>query len=213
MNILYYCFKNLAKGFFHIFYRHRVYGLEHFIPGGAIIAPNHLSYLDPPLIGVSWPEEISFLARKSLFKKKVFGALIAKLNAYPVTGTQQDLASIKVICKLLSNHKKVVIFPEGIRSTHGNLMDIKSGIGMLAQRNHCPIIPAYIQGSYEIWNRHRRFPKLCGKTVCVFGSPIPYERFSHLGKKEAQDAIARAVKESIEALKQWYQSGAIGIPP
>src|ERR1700761_1988428 len=124
MKPLYYGLRSVLKTLFRIFHRHKTYGIDHYYKGGAIIAPNHTSFYDPPLIGISWPEEISFLARKSLFG--VFlGPVITKLNAYPVTGTQQDLSSIKLICSLLKQDKKVVIFPEGLRSIDGNLQRIK----------------------------------------------------------------------------------------
>ncbi len=196
-----------------MFYRHKVYGLEHYISGSGIIAPNHISFLDPPIIAVSWPEEIAFLARKSLFQKPILGSLISNLNAYPVSGSHNDRSSIKIITSLIQNGKKVVIFPEGYRSADGHLTEMKSGIAMIALRTQCPIIPAYIEGSYDIWSRHQRFPKLWGKTVCVFGSSIDTQRYNHLAKKEAQEVIADQVRDSIEALKTWYHAGAEGIPP
>lgn len=205
--------RGIFKGYFQLFHRHRIYGLEHFIEGKAIIAPNHASFLDPPIISLSWPEEIAFLARKSLFDKFLLGTMISHLNAYPVAGTQQDLASIKLICQLLKQNQKVVIFPEGLRSADGCMNEVKSGIGMLALRCQCPVIPTYIAGSYAIWNRHRLFPKIWGKTACVFGSPISITQFDQLEKKAAQEAIAGKVKEGIISLKAWYDQGAQGIPP
>jgi 1-acyl-sn-glycerol-3-phosphate acyltransferase len=203
----------IFKAYFHIFYRHEVYGVSHILPGKAIIAPNHTSFLDPPLIAISSPEEVFFLARKSLFSPPFFRSIISQLNAFPVTGTAQDLGSIKLICRLLNDNKKIVIFPEGVRSSNGNLTPIKSGIGMLALRCKAPIIPVYIRGCYEIWNRTQRFPKLWGKTTCVFGSPIDSLQYSNLEKKQAQEALATHVKDSIEALKQWYENGAQGETP
>jgi len=79
---------------------------------------------------------------------------------------------------------------------------------MLAMRCQAPIIPVYIHGCYDVWKRSQRFPKLTGKTACVFGSPIKPEQFSHLPKKEAQEAMGQSVKESIEALKLWYENSA-----
>lgn len=211
---LFYAFgRAIFKGYFKIFHRHKVYGLEHFIRGKAIIAPNHTSFLDPPIISLSWPEEVAFLARKTLFDNFFLGYLISQLNAYPVTGTHQDLTSIKVICQLLKDNQKVVIFPEGVRSADGHMTEVKSGIGMLALRCQCPIIPAYIVGSFAIWNRHSLLPKIWGKTACVFGSPISIEQFNHLNKKSAQEAIATRVKESILSLKSWYEQGAHGFSP
>lgn len=213
MNFFYWLTKSSFKIFFKIFYSHKVYGTEHFFTGRAIIAPNHTSFFDPPMIAASWSEETSFLAKKSLFSSFIFGPLISRLNSYPVNGTTQDLGSIKLVCQLLAENKKVVIFPEGIRSIDGNLSPIKSGIGMLAIRCESPIIPVYISGCYAIWNRHQRFPKLTGKTACIFGSPIEWQKFSHLRKKDAQEQIAVNVKDAIEQLKIWYENGAEGCPP
>lgn len=204
MKAFYYFARSIAKGFIKTFYRHKIYGIENLIPGGAIIAPNHTSFLDPPIIGISWPEEIYFLARQGLFKTPILSTIIKNLNTYPVSGTAQDLSSLKLVVRLLQEQKKVVIFPEGHRSTNGSMLEIKSGIGMLAQRSRCPIIPAYIHGSFEIWNRSQSFPRPWGKTACVFGPPIHWESFSHLDKKEAQEAIAKEVKEKIEGLRLWF---------
>jgi 1-acyl-sn-glycerol-3-phosphate acyltransferase len=213
MKPFYWFTRALIKVFVFAAYGHKVYGKEHIVQGKGILAPNHTSFLDPPLIAASWPEEVSFLARKSLFSYRLFGTLITILNAYPVNGTAQDLNSFRLIYGMLEQNKKVVIFPEGIRSSDGALTPIKSGIGMLALRSKSPIFPIYIHGCYQIWNRQRRFPKLWGKTACVIGSPIYWHSFSHLEKKEAQEAIASNVKESLEKLKTWYDNGAIGCPP
>lgn len=213
MKPLYGGIRALCKAYFYLFFSHKVYGLEHFVKGRAILAPNHTSFFDPPIVGISWPEEIAFLARSSLFSSKIFGAFISSLNAYPVGDTTQDLASLKLICRLLAEDKKVVIFPEGIRSYDGNLHPIKPGIGMLAMRSQSPIIPVYIHGGYDVWNRYRRFPKFFGKTACVFGTPIDWRDYSVLEKKSAQEAIATKVKESITGLKSWYEKGAVDSPP
>ena len=196
-----------------ILYKHKVYGQEHICSGRAIIAPNHTSFLDPPLIAVSWPKEVSFLAKKSLFSVPLLGSVISHLNAYPITGTTQDLSSIKMICQLLNEDRQVVIFPTGVRSIDGTLGHVKGGIGMLAMRCHAPIIPVYIHGCYQIWNRFRSFPKFRGKTVCIIGSPINCEEFKHLDKKAAQEAVGNRVKAALEDLKSWYENGAEGSPP
>ncbi|MBS0628843.1 MAG: (d)CMP kinase [Verrucomicrobia bacterium] len=212
MHFLYRFILFLAWGAFKLFYRHRVYGVEHFIRGSAIIAPNHTSYLDPPVAAISWPEEVHFLARESLFKPFLFGPFIRALNAHPVSGEVTDISVFKTIIELLKEGKQLVLFPEGAR-TEGQLEKIKPGIGMLAIRSKAAIIPTYIHGTYEIWGRHRKLPKLFGRTVCVFGAPIHWETFANLDKKEAQAKIAEELTRSIHALKNWYESGAIGTPP
>lgn len=213
MNPFFWFTKRSFLLYFKLFYGHKVYGLEHYFKGRAIIAPNHTSFFDPPMIAGSWPEETFFLARKSLFSSRFFGPMISRLNSYPVTGTAQDLTSIKLICKLLLEEKKVVVFPEGIRSFDGSLGPIKSGIGMLSLRCQAPIIPVYISGCFDVWNRKHKLPKLKGKTACIFGSAIDPRQFNHLEKKEAQEKIAELVKEAIENLRAWHENGSIGTPP
>lgn len=197
---------------FRIFYRHKIYGLEHYVTTSAIIAPNHTSYFDPPIIAISWPSEVHFLARKSLFRPFLFGRFIRALNSHPVQGDVADISVFKTILKLLEDGKQVVLFPEGGRSD-GKLGAIKPGIGMLLQRSESQIIPTFIYGANKIWERDRKLPRLWGKTACVFGSAMKWSSFAHLEKKEAQKAIAEELSHRIRGLKQWYDKGAKGIPP
>ncbi len=213
MKLFYRISRTFVKGLVLLFYRHRVYGVEHLIPGAAILAPNHASYLDPPLVGISAPEEIAYLARKDLFDYRILAFLFRFYNTFPIEGTTHDLASFKLVYQLLKDNYKVVIFPEGERSEDGHLAALKAGIGMLAMRARCPIIPVYIHGTYEIWKRDLNFPKLRGRTAVVFGSPIDCTKFDHLPKKVAHEAISEIVYESIERLRLWYKNGAHGTPP
>lgn len=199
--------------FFKIFYRHKIYGLEHYVKREAIIAPNHNSYFDPPLAAISWPGEVHFLAKEELFKPFLFGRFIQALNSHPIKGDVGDVFVFKTILQLLKEGKQIILFPEGGRMD-GEIGEIKPGIGMLLMRSQAAIIPTYIHGTYEIWGRNRKFPKLFGKkTSCVFGTPILWESFAHLEKRKAQEEIAKCLSKSLHALKEWYDSGAEGIPP
>jgi len=213
MKPLYWFTRNALRTYFTLFHGYKVYGAEHSVPGRAILAPNHASFYDPSIVSISLSEEISFLARKTLFSSWIFGSLISSLNAYPVDTSSQDVSSLKLICRLLAEDKKVVIFPEGKRTHDGELQPIKHGIGMLALRAQAPIIPIYIHGTYEVWNRYDKFPKMRGHIACVFGTPIDRRDFEGLDKKAAQEAIAIKVGESIANLKTWYLNGAKGTPP
>jgi cytidylate kinase len=203
----------LAKWFFALFYRHKVYGVEHFCPGGAIVAPNHVSYLDPPAAAISSPEEVHFLAKEELFRNYFFGKLIRALNAHPVAGTPGDIAVMRLICKLLSEGKKVLLFPEGKRGEKDELDELKPGIALLVARSKTAVIPAYIHGTFAIWNRSRKFPKWRGRTACVFGTPIRWSDFEHLDKRKAQELFTAKLAVSLEKLRQWYKDGARGTPP
>ena len=199
---------------FKIFYRHRVYGAEHFYEGAALIAGNHVSFFDPPILAISWPQEVHFLARETLFKNSLFGGFIRRLNAHPVKGEAGDIAVFKTVCQLLGEGKKIILFPEGTRASSDQLqMPLKPGIALLVSRTQSAVIPAYVAGAFKIWGKKRRFPKLWGKTACVFGSPIRWSEFAHLGKREGQEALLNQLVLSIQGLKAWYEKGAKGSPP
>jgi 1-acyl-sn-glycerol-3-phosphate acyltransferase len=87
------------------------------------------------------------------------------------------------------------------------------GIAFLVQKAKCRIQPAYLKGTFEAWPRGRAFPKLCGKITTVFGSPIEWEEFEGLDKKEAQEKILARTEQAIRGLKDWLESGAQGNPP
>lgn len=198
--------------YFKLFHRLSVYGAGHTSKGGGIIAPNHASFYDPPLIAATCSEEIHFLARKSLFKS-LFGKLISCLNAHPISGEASSITVIKETCALLKSGKKVVIFPEGVRSYSGGLEEIKSGVSMIALRSNRHIIPAYISGSYSVWNRQHKIPKLWGKLAVVYGTPIELDSFATTSKKEKQERVTKEIEKRIVELKTWYDSGCDGSPP
>ena len=192
------------KVYFRIFYRLEVYGTEHIYRSGAIIAPNHNSFLDPPLIAATWPQKTSYLARASLFNNFFFGKLLQGLQAYPVQGSAQDFSSLKTIIQLLKQDKKVVIFPEGVRSNDGTIQGIKTGVSMLSVRTKCPIIPVYIHGTFETWSRHQKWPKIGSSLACIYGEPIFPETYAHLEKKQAREEMTKDLQRSIEHLCAWY---------
>ncbi len=199
--------------FSKLFHRHRVYGKSHFPKGGGIIAPNHCSFLDPPLVGISSPGEVHFLGRESLFHQPLFAWLIRQLNTHPVRRGKGNIYAFKKALELIESGNKVVIFPEGKRSPTGELQKGELGIGMLVQRTRCLVIPVYLHGTFDVWNTHRKFPKLKGKTACVFGSPLDFSTLASGDKKEEQEAIVEAIMRAIASLRSWYLNGAKGIPP
>jgi 1-acyl-sn-glycerol-3-phosphate acyltransferase len=214
LSFLYRLILFLTWCFFKLVYRHRVYGLEHFYDGSAIIAGNHASFFDPPILAISWPEEVHFLAREGLFKNPLFGGLIRKLNAHPVSGDAGDIAVFKTVCRLLEEGRKVILFPEGTRCFTDALdVPLKPGIAVLVSRARSAVVPAYIHGTYQIWGRKRSFPKLWGKTACVFGSPLKWSDFAHLDKKEGQRMLLDQLAIRMNALRTWYLAGAKGTPP
>ncbi|SCA63007.1 Uncharacterized protein SCG7086_AH_00090 [Chlamydiales bacterium SCGC AG-110-P3] len=198
---------------YKIFYRMRVYGTEHVIDDGAIIAPNHASYFDPPFIATAWPHELTFLARENLFNVWGLSWLIRHLNAHPVSGRPNDIGTLRLIGQLVTTGSHVVIFPEGARTLNHTLQPLKLGVAMLAIRNGCPVIPCHIEGTYKVWPPHQRFPKPWGRLICVFGSAINPESFMHLDRKKGQQALTDTLEAKLHELREWYHDGAMGSPP
>jgi 1-acyl-sn-glycerol-3-phosphate acyltransferase len=205
--------KSVAWLLFKFFYHHKVYGKENYPKGGGIIASNHCSFLDPPIIGASTPDAIHFLARQTLFRPSLFAWFLRQLNTHPVAQGKGNIQTFKTAMEILASGKKVVIFPEGRRSLTGDLQPAQTGVAMLVLRAHARIIPAYIHGAYEIYNARSRFPKMRGRTKVVWGKPLYFNMQKDLEKKEAQQQIAESIMAKIAQLKEWYLAGAKGTPP
>lgn len=172
MPVLYRFILFLAYLYAKVFLRLKV-SINGSIPKGpALIAANHISFLDPPIVAVSFPEEIHFLARKSLFDNPLFGSFIRNLNAHPISGDGKDMAVFRAVSEILLDGKKVLLFPEGKRSYDGELLELKQGVALMAHKNNAPIIPCWIDGALKVWPRHKKLPHLFGKVRCFFGEPI-----------------------------------------
>jgi len=128
-------------------FRLRTYGRENLIENGpAILASNHSSYLDPPLVGVCCRKDVYFLARKSLFERPVIGPLIAQLNTVPVDRDRGDVGAVRAMIKLLKSGNRVLVFPEGTRSKDGNLQPARAGVGLLIAKSLAPVVPVRVFG-------------------------------------------------------------------
>jgi len=213
MGFLYWVARSSVKLISKIFYRHKIYGKEHFLPGSGILAANHISFLDPPLVAASCPEELFFLAKKELFSIPVLGWFIRKFNARPVSSSASDAQVFKEIIKVLKKDRKVILFPEGTRSFTGEMGKLQQGVAFLGIQSKCLIFPIYIHGVYELWKRGKKWPKLFGKTACIIGSPIDCKKYLHYPKRQAMEKITDKLDKSLHGLKDWYLDGHKGSPP
>lgn len=163
--------------------------------GPAIIASNHISYLDPLLAGFGTRRRINFIARASLFKNLFFGWLLRRLGAFPLKNEGgSDTFAIKKSLRLLRNGKIVVIFPEGTRSYDGSLQEAHAGVGMLAYKSNATVIPVYISGSEKALPRNSKFLKPA-KIVVNFGSPLmPVCNDDHPDYQEFSMRVMKAIK-------------------
>jgi 1-acyl-sn-glycerol-3-phosphate acyltransferase len=182
-------------------FRLRTYGRENLIEDGpAILASNHASYLDPPLVGVCCRKDVYFLARKSLFERPVIGRLIAQLNTVPVDRDRGDVGAVRAMIKLLKSGNRVLVFPEGTRSKDGNLQPARAGVGLLIAKSLAPVVPVRVFGSYAALPRSGgiRFVPI----TVIIGKPLFFTK-QDLGTDEraAYQVLSDRVMAAIAALE------------
>lgn len=141
--------------------------------GPVLLACNHVSFGDPPLVGSAIDRTIHFLARESLFRNPLFGAWLRSLNSLPVDRDGSGGAGLRAVLELLSRDELLLIFPEGTRSPDGQLQAGRPGSGLIAMKSGAPVVPVRVFGLYEAWGRHRRFPGP-GKVKIKFGHPLVF---------------------------------------
>ncbi|MBI3911373.1 MAG: 1-acyl-sn-glycerol-3-phosphate acyltransferase [Armatimonadetes bacterium] len=180
----------------------RVAGLRH-VPrqGPVILAPNHISYLDPVAVGTGIRRRLAFMAKAEAFRVPIFGWLLRKLRAFPVRRGAADRAALKRALDLLAAGEALMIFPEGTRSLTGELQAPEIGVGMLAVRSGAPVVPVRVWGTDQMLPRGARFLRPAPVRV-AYGPPL---RFSPPagGKpgREEYEAAARQIMAAIAALE------------
>jgi 1-acyl-sn-glycerol-3-phosphate acyltransferase len=115
--------------------------------GGFIVASNHISFWDPPLIGAVVPREVHYLAKEELFSNPVLGRLIRSYNAIPIRRGMVDLSGMARAVDTLRRGEGMMLFPEGTRMRDGELHPARPGVGLMAVNADVPIVPCYISGS------------------------------------------------------------------
>lgn len=213
MKFIYRFVRFLALIILKVFYKFQVYGKENLIKGGAIITPNHVSFLDPPAIAVAVEEEVHFLAKEELFKIAIFKNIIKILNTHPISEKESNIKTIKSVNHFLKQGKKIVIFPEGTRSDDEKIGKLLPGVGFIINLTKCTVIPAYIHGASQAWKKGKKLPKIFGKISCVFGKPINYEEFEKINKEERTSFILSKIENELKALQKWIEEGFKGTPP
>ena len=195
MTRVYGLFHYLSVVFYDMFFRGEVAGLENLPPSGAfLIAANHASLLDPPIIGSQVPRQMCFFARKTLWKPGMASWWLTAVGVIPVDrdgGT--DVGAIKRVLRSLADDKVLVLFPEGTRSRDGNLQTPKPGMGMIICRTQVPVVPARIFGSFEAFGRDGRL-RLGTSVSVVFGRPLAPSYYDPgVGKNRYQQASERVM--------------------
>ena len=195
--------------YFFLYHRASIKGLprlKNFLAGlggkPVILAANHESFLDPPLIGMLFPSPIRFIAGDWLFKVPILGKLIPPLGAVPVTPENKNLAAslLRDTIGFIKNGYSVLIFPEGERTLDGKLLPLEGGVALVSLKTQTPIVPVWVD-TFEAYPPGKKFPR--PRRVAVeFGEPIfPDALPSGMLEKERREVLLAALKKSLEEIR------------
>ncbi|MCR4781012.1 MAG: 1-acyl-sn-glycerol-3-phosphate acyltransferase [Ruminiclostridium sp.] len=202
---MYLFFRKLLSIVFHIKYKINLIDPQNIpdMKGGYIIASNHLSFADPPMIAAVIRGKFSFMAKEELFKKNPFFAwLIRRCGAFPVTRGAGDDAPIRTSVEAIKKNRILVIFPEGTRSKDGTLGRIKSGVVLIASQAAAPILPVCIRYG----EKHR--------VDIAFGEMIPAEQV-HIDENDRHSMrnSSKRIGDSLAKLqKKIYDEAGLPLP-
>jgi 1-acyl-sn-glycerol-3-phosphate acyltransferase len=194
MSAQYWIARSIFRVTFKTCFRWRVYHPER-VPakGPVILAANHASFMDPPVVGSAATRGIHFLARESLFRWPGIGALLRSVNAVPVDRHAGGVSGLRVILERLNRGEAILLFPEGTRTYDGNLRAAQGGIGLVVVKSGVPVVPVRLFGTFEAYSRSMHVPR-CRPIAVKFGRPVSFASL-----------VAEAKTASKPGLKQIYQ--------
>lgn len=181
----------ICASFLRTYFREKVEGVENVPKSGAfVLTANHVSAIDPPVLGVACPRMVHFMAKAELFKMPLLSFLMPWLETFPVNRGAADRSAIRHALEVLAKGEAVGVFPEGHRSRTGELLAPQGGAAMLALKAGVPVIPAAICGTDRL---HTPWPT---KVKVRFGQPIL------LGKPDTVDkeSVANGSKRIMQAI-------------
>jgi 1-acyl-sn-glycerol-3-phosphate acyltransferase len=167
------CVQLMARAALRTFYCLKARGREH-IPrsGPVIIASNHLSYLDPPIIGVVLPRHFRFVATEELFNVGLLATIMRIFQTIAIKRGAPDRRAYHQIVAALRRGEAIILFAEGTRSFDGQLQPFEPGTARMALLEGIPVVPTTITGSFEAWPRTKHFPTIGKKISVKFHRPI-----------------------------------------
>ncbi len=173
----------------------RTEGQQHLdFDGGGMLLSTHQSMLDPVLIGLVPNRRLNYLARKTLFKNSLFGFLIGLLDAIEIDRERSGLAGLREMLKRLQRGELVLMFPEGTRTSDGNLAPLKPGFIPVARRSQVPLMPIAIVGAYDCLPKGTKLP-MRRPIAVVFGAPIPSSVYMPMTDAEILEALGARLNE------------------
>ena len=208
MNLSYRLGWSFFRVMFAVYFRWRVFNPERVpLTGGVILASNHASFLDPPLVGSGLPRAINYLARESLFRFPGIGALLRSWNSVPVDRDGGGAKGLKTILDRLLAGGGIILFPEGTRTTDGQLQPARSGIGLTVIKSEAPVVPVRVFGTFAAYGRRHKFPRPY-RVVVKYGRPLDFAKLRAEAKicakprlKEIYQEVADEIMAAIAKLE------------
>jgi 1-acyl-sn-glycerol-3-phosphate acyltransferase len=215
MNPLYFLGWCAFRAAFKFYFGWRVYNPER-VPetGPVILASNHASFVDPPLVGSGLKRGINYLARENLFRFPVMGWVLHRWQVVPVDREGGGAKGLKAILDRLLAGGAIILFPEGTRTRDGNLQPARSGIGLTVIKSAAPVVPVRVFGTFAAYGRHMRVPR--PRRVAVkYGRPLDFRELRAEAKtcskprlKEIYQQVADEIMAEIAKLEPFADKEA-----
>lgn len=190
----------IARALFYTYFRGRYFHPERVpLSGPVILAANHASVLDPPMIGSGFNRIVNYLARKTLMEIPVFGALLRRLNVVPVDRDGSGGAGLKAILDRLLNGGIILLFPEGTRTADGNLQTAKSGVGLTVIKSTAPVVPVRVRGTFEAFGRHMKIP-MPHRVSVVYGEPMDFKALREESKTCSKPRLKEIYQQAADEI-------------
>ena len=209
MNPTYWFFIQIARLIARSCFSLEIIGRENLPPegsGGYLLAMNHQSYLDPPIVALAaQPHPIHFLARKTLLRWPVLGPIFPRLNVVPIDQERPDMSALKHVIRLLRAGETTIVFPEGARTLDGDFQPAQPGIGLIIAKTLVPVVPMRVFGAFEAMPRGGSGIRLVPIRVKI-GPPLTFspadlERRAGGDARDVYQRISERVMTAIKAIE------------
>jgi 1-acyl-sn-glycerol-3-phosphate acyltransferase len=208
MNPVYFLGWSFFRALYATYFRWRVFNPERVpLQGPVILASNHASFLDPPLVGSGVHRAINYLARDTLFDVPGLGWLLRHWNSVPVDREGGGAAGLRAILDRLLAGGAIILFPEDTRTRDGKLQPARSGIGLTVIKSTAVVVPVRVFGTFQAYHRHAKIP-LPHRIAVKYGRPMYFEKLRAEAKacskprlKEIYQEVANEIMAEIAKLE------------
>ena len=195
---------------YRFYFGWRVYNPERVpLEGPVILASNHASFLDPPLVGAGLKRAINYLARENLFRFPVLGWVLHRWQAVPVDREGGGAKGLKAILDRLLAGGAIILFPEGTRTGDGRLQPARSGIGLTVIKSNAPVVPVRVFGTFEAFSRHMSIPRPGRKVIVKYGRPMVFEKL----RAEARSCSKQRLKAIYQEMADQIMRAIAALEP